>query len=122
MTKEELDKDIQEISEDLEKLDEQKNPVDKQVDEQLNQMGFLWDRVHEKLKKDNTCFHTKKLLVAEGQDPKDVKIHVVEATNTEKGIVAFVSLSDEAVQEIQKQKQEELEKEKAETEEVKEDK
>ena len=100
--KDNIEEELQEIQSDLEK--EEQDTA--KIDEHMQQMAYLWDKVHEKLRKDNTCFHTKKQLVAEGQDPKDVKIHILEANQTDPGIVAFVSVSDEAIQEL-KTKQEE---------------
>ena len=100
-----LEEELQEFKQDLEK----KEADTAQIDMHMEQMAYLWDKVHEKLKADNICFHTKKPLVAEGQDPKDVNIHILEANQTDPGIVAFVSISDEAMKELQELKEKEEE-------------
>lgn len=113
MSKEEVNKE--EISnEDIDsvekELETQSAIQDEKVTEHMQQMGYLWDKVHSKLYEDNVCFHSKKPLVKEGEDPKNVKIHVVEASQVEPGIVAFVSLSDEAYKEITAKQMEEQQK------------
>ena len=109
INEEELDK----IQEELEQQKED-TPDEERVNKHMEQMAYLWDKVHQKLYQDNTCFHTKKPLVKDGEDPKNVGIHVVEATQVEPGIVAFVSLSNEAYKELQAKQEEEQKEEKKE--------
>lgn len=115
MTEKNFEKELENISEEIKQNEDKET---KHINDRMNEMGFLWDRVHEKLKNDNLCYHTKKPLVAEGQDPKDVKIHVLEATSTEPGIVAFVSVSDEAMEELKKLHKKQAEEQAKESDEV----
>lgn len=101
--------DIIEFEKELEeKVVTQEDSIEKDISDKMNEMGFLWDRVQNKLREDNICFHTKKPLVVEGQDPKDVKIHILEARGVDKGVAAFVAISEEAFLEISKQQEEQV--------------
>ena len=112
MTDEQFEKELEDISKEIEQDEQEQKTVDeKQIDDRLQEMGFLWDRVHEKLRKDNICFHTKKQLIKDGQDSKDVKVHVLEASGAQPGVVAFVSVSDEALQLIKEKEEKEKDNE-----------
>ena len=106
MTEQEnFEKEMEELKEQIDNAPKEETPLD----EHIQQMAYLWDKVHEKLRKDNICFHTKKPLIAEGQDPKDVKIHILEANQIEPGIAAFVSISEEAMKQLQEDHSKKLE-------------
>jgi hypothetical protein len=75
----------------------QEDKVDDSVSDRIGEMGFLWDTVNKKLHEDAFCFHTKRKI-----DLTKEKIRVVLARNTDPGVVAFVSLSEEAYQEFLK--------------------
>jgi len=67
------------------------------VEEQLGGMGFLWDTVNSKLKKDSICYSCKKQIDFSGS-----KAHVREASGVDKGVVAFVSLCDDCLKKLEK--------------------
>ena len=108
MSEDNFDNEMKELQDQLDSVET--DNTNAELDSHIQQMGFLWDRVHNKLKEDNICYHTKKPLVAEGQNPKDVKIHVVEASKTEPGISAFVALSDDAYEELLNNQKQQAEK------------
>ena len=86
LTDDEIDKIIkEEINPDIIHDDS----ISEDVDEHLSEMGFLWDVVRNKLEKDKVCFACKKPI-----DLSTEKMHVIEATKTENGVVAFVSLCE----------------------------
>ena len=87
------EEDIKQIQEDIV---DQKDTIDPQVEAHLQEMGFLWDSVQAKFSEDNSCFGCKKDLV------KGEKMHVKEANNTSKGVVAFVSLCQECSDKAEK--------------------
>jgi phage terminase large subunit-like protein len=83
---EELEKFVNDVSE---KVVTQEDKIDSSVEENLGQMGWLWDVVIKKLSDDSTCFLCKKTM------DKEEKPYVVHASKTEQGIVAFISLCKE---------------------------
>ena len=88
MKDEELDTFIQgELKKDI----TQEGSVDESVAQHLGEMGFLWDKVQQKMKEDAICFDCKAELVFEDKKP----VHIVEASKVEKGVVAFVSICQE---------------------------
>lgn len=87
------------VNEELEKDITQDETVDETVDQHLGEMGFLWDRVSEKLKKDGMCFKCKKDV-----DFSNEKINVIQASKTDKGVIAFVSICERCYLEIQRNK------------------
>ena len=65
MSKQEnFEKEMEELKEQIDNAPKEETPLD----EHIQQMAYLWDKVHEKLRKDNICFHTKKPLIAEGSN------------------------------------------------------
>ena len=87
VSEKELDEFIEgELKKDL----TQEDKVDESVDEHLQQMGFLWDRMQHKLHNDKICFGCKKEINIENE-----KLHVIEASSVDKGVVAFVSICEE---------------------------
>ena len=79
--------------------------VDESVNTHMGEMGFLWERVQQKLTKDNTCFHCKKKIDITVEKP----FRVLEATNAEPGIVAFASICDSCIKKIEKTQNEQTE-------------
>jgi hypothetical protein len=111
----ENEKELEDEMEELEKeLEENKEGVQEKIDDQIQQMSYLWDRVHTKLRNDNVCFHSKKPLVNKGDKKENVRMHVLEATTAESGSVTFVSVSHESFLELQEKQQNESKKEKKE--------
>ena len=89
--KELTDNEIDEfVTDELQKDITQEDSIDPSVDEHLSQMGFLWDRAQVKLQKDNLCFICKNKLIIEEDDKKVGQVFVVEATNVEPGVIAFI--------------------------------
>lgn len=78
------------ISDELKKDITQDDKIDESVEQHLQQMGFLWDRVQKKLHDEKHCFGCKKDV-----DIEKTPIHVVEAGGVEKGVVAFCSVCQE---------------------------
>jgi hypothetical protein len=76
---------------------DQSDKVDDSVTDRIGEMGFLWDTVNKKLNEDSICFHTKRKI-----DLTKEKVRIVVAKNVEPGVVAFVSLSEDAYQEFLK--------------------
>ena len=92
----ELDKFIEgELKKDI----TQEDNIDPSVEENINEMGFLWNRVHEKFKKDKTCYKCKKKIKIK----KDKKVHVIEAKKVDKGVIAFVCLCESCFKKIDKE-------------------
>jgi len=100
MVKEEIsEKELDEFIEtELKKDLTQEDKVDESVERHLQEMGFLWDRVQNKFLTDKSCFACKKEVEIEGGN-----VRVVEATSTEKGVVAFVSICEECYTKQQKE-------------------
>ena len=93
MEDDEIDKAI---LENIDKEITQEESINKEVvNEQLGGMGWLYDTVHKKLQKDGECYKCKKQV-----DIAQEKLHVVQATNTEKGVIAFVGLCETCVKEL----------------------
>ena len=91
---EELD---QFIEEEVDKDITQEDSIDPSVDEHLQQMGFLWDRMQNKLKDDKSCFACKKEV-----DFEKEKLHLREASKTDKGVIAFVSVCNACIEKNEK--------------------
>ena len=84
VTDKELDSAIEDVKKDI----DQSGSIDEaQVEMHLQEMGFLWDSVHEKLSEDKICFSCKGAI-----DLKSDKIRVLRANNSDPGVVAFVSV------------------------------
>lgn len=95
---EELEKFVDELANKKDITQEDK--VDESVDEHLGQMGWLWDTVINKLQTDKTCFLCK-TEIEEKKQP-----HVVQASKTEAGVVAFISLCEDCYnKELEKQEE-----------------
>ena len=96
MTDEELDAFI---NDELEKDITQEESIDKKrVDQQLGEMGFLYDRVIKKLNDDKICFSCKRSV-----DIKKENIQVLEAGKTDKGVVAFVGVCVDCFNKLEKE-------------------
>jgi len=80
-----------------EKID-QSDKIDENVETHLQEMGWLWDKVQNKLGKDNVCFGCKQDLSLENKD----NIHVLEANKVEKGVIAFVSICSACFKKLNK--------------------
>lgn len=89
---EDKDKEIDEfIAEGLKKDITQEDKVSDSVTQHLGEMGFLWDRVQQKMQDDGICFSCKKEIIFEN----DAKGNLIEANKVEKGVVAFVIVCEE---------------------------
>lgn len=98
------DKELDDFIEgELKKDITQEDKIDESVERHIQEMGFLWDRVQQKMKDDSVCFDCKKELVLENNE----EVRVVEATKVEKGVVAFVSICKDCFDKTIKQKGEE---------------
>ena len=94
------------IQDGLKKDINQEDKIDESVAQHLGEMGFLWDRVQEKIKNDSICFECKTELVF-----KDgVRVHIVEANKVEKGVVAFVAICDKCYNKEQEKDTKKLDK------------
>jgi len=88
VTEAELDLAIDEARQDI--IDQKNSIDDAQVESHLQEMGFLWSELHEKLLGDKFCFSCSKDIDFE----KD-KIRVLRAGKSDRGVVAFVSVCGE---------------------------
>lgn len=78
------------VKDDLQKDINQLDKIDPSVEIHMQEMGFLWDRVQKKMQEDNTCFKCKKQIK---ESPTDTNpSYILQASGTEKGVVAFVSI------------------------------
>lgn len=103
ITNEELDTFIEgELKKDIDQSDK----IDDSVNEHLGQMGFLWERVNAKLQADKICFKCKKIV-----DFKVTPIHVLEASPSDKGVIAFCSICEECHRELEENFLKQTEKE-----------
>lgn len=83
-----LDKELDSfVNEELQKDITQEDSISPDVGDKLKEMGFLWSKVQDKLIEDGTCFHCKKQVDFSGGI-----IRVLEASKTDKGVIAFVSV------------------------------
>jgi len=82
------------VDEVLEKDITQADSIDnKQLNDHLGGMGFLWDRVNKKLVEDEICFNCKKKVDFSGGN-----LNVREASKVDKGVIAFVGICNECLQ------------------------
>jgi len=84
------------VEEELGKDITQSDKVDKSVEQHLGEMGFLWNRVKERLLEDSICFKCKRDV-----DFSKEKIKVLEAGKTEKGVIAFLSVCEACSKELE---------------------
>lgn len=91
----------EEIDELLEKHITQLDSIDGNVNEHLESMAFLWASTQEKLEKDAICFSCKKTILFETE-----QMQVRLAKNVDAGVVAFVSLCDDCIKMLEKEKEE----------------
>jgi hypothetical protein len=85
---EELDKFVEgDLQKDINQLDR----IDPIIKAHMDEMEFLWDRVQLKLQDDNTCFSCQK-QIKNSKDDSINKSFLLQASNSEKGVIAFVSL------------------------------
>ena len=76
------------IDENLEKDINQSSSIDKDlIEQQMSEMGWLSEIVHRKIEKDKTCFECKRKV-----DFSKEKLHLLEVTKTDPGMVAIVSV------------------------------
>ena len=98
-TEEEYDKELDDFVKDTLSTDiNQLDSIDPSVEAHVQEMGWLWDRVQKKMQEDNACFKCKKQI---REDEKDLenKSFILQASNSEKGVVAFVSLCEKCFKE-----------------------
>jgi len=93
----ELDKIQSEVEQDI--ID-QRDKIDPNVEQHLQEMGYIWDKVHDKLQNDNICFVCKKPLKIE--DEKQSSVYILDANNVDKGVCAFVSVCKECFNSLNK--------------------
>ena len=96
-----MDKNIDEIKEDIDKDVTQENTIDPSVERHLQEMGFLWDVVQDKLNNDKICFECKRALNLDKTSESPDKIHLLQANGVEKGVVAFVAICEECFDKAQ---------------------
>ena len=96
VSEKELDEFVEET---LKKDITQQDKIDESVEQHLQEMGWLWDKVNEKLKNDGTCFKCKREV-----DFSSEKINVLEATKTDKGVIAFVSVCEKCSEKLKNEK------------------
>jgi len=77
--------DEKEIEKDLKKDESQEESIDPSVEKELNEMGYIWNRIMTKFQKDNICFECKKSL-------KGKKVSIIEANTKDKGMIVFLSI------------------------------
>jgi len=99
MEDKELDKFI---NDELKKDITQEENIDPSVDANINEMGYLWNRTHEKFKADNICFKCKKKIKTKKNEKEEKKAHAVEAKKVEPGVIAFVCLCEECFKKMDK--------------------
>ena len=75
---------------------DQSEKVKEETGKHMSQMGWIFDRVHDKLGKDSTCFKCKKEIKAGEQ------LQLLQATNSPEGSVTFVSICDDCFKELEK--------------------
>ena len=88
------------IKEDIEKDINQEDKIDDSVKEHLSSMGFLWDRVNKKLNEDSVCFKCKTKV---DFNNKEVKMQVLQASNSDPGTIAFVSICEKCMEDLKKE-------------------
>lgn len=103
VTDEEIDKFIEEGEQDKEEYI--KENLDPDVERQLNEMGYLWRAVHEKLEKDNVCFECgKKIIDKDAEDHEPMRLII--PGKVDKGVVAFCSVCKDCYERLEKEQQE----------------
>ena len=95
VTETELDASILEVRKDIDQVESIDN---KQVEEHLQEMGFLFAAVREKLENDKICFRCKKSIILGVED-----MRVLQASQSDKGVVAFVSTCQQCFLELEKE-------------------
>ena len=94
------DKELDDFIEgELKKDITQADKVDDSVDQHLGEMGFLWERLQNKLQEDKVCFKCKKTIDLTN---KEKPLQVLEATS-EKGVIAFCSICYDCSKIIEKE-------------------
>lgn len=74
----------------------QSDKIDESVENQLGQMGWLYDVLIKKLNNDKVCYSCKKSVKLEDNE----NIEVLEVSNVDKGLVAFCGVCKECLQKI----------------------
>ena len=87
---------VEVIFPDEEEVIDQNEKVKEETAKHLSQMGWLFDKVHEKLGTDSVCFKCKK-KIKKGEEMK-----LTNVAGTEKGLIAFVALCPICVKEYEK--------------------
>lgn len=85
------------VAEELKPDITQNDSIDPSVNEALGQMGWLYKVCRDKIDKDHSCFVTKKKI------PDGQKMYIMEAAGVEAGLCAFVSVSEEGKEILEKQ-------------------
>lgn len=94
------DKDLDKfVEEELGKDITQENTVDKTVDQQLGEMGWLFDSSRKKLEKDRICYKCKKDV-----DFTKTPLQILEASKVEKGVWAIVSICSDCYNKLKTEK------------------
>ena len=95
------DEKIDEVIEEIATEVTQQDSIDESVSQHMGEMGFLWERVQQKLHTDGICFKCRKIINIEKGDT----IQLLEATKVDSGVVAFVGVCDKCVIELQKEQE-----------------
>lgn len=83
------------VEQDLKKTISQEDKISENVEEQMRQMGWLWDCVIKKLSDDRTCYKCKCELDFSVEKPQ-----VLETGGTEKGLAVFCSICSKCFEEL----------------------
>ena len=94
------------FQEDEEEYIDQSEKVKKETGKRLAEMGFLFDKTHEKLGKDKTCYNCKK-EIKNGEELK-----LTNCSGTDKGLSCFVSLCLDCAKKYEEDKVEKSKKNK----------
>lgn len=74
-----------------EEIIDQSEKVKEETAKRISEMGWLFDKVHSKLGSDSICFDCKRKIKS-GEE-----VRIVDASESEKGTVIFVSLCSDCV-------------------------
>jgi len=87
------------ITKEVDKDIDQSDSIDQEVVESsIGEMGFLWNQTRTKLEKDAYCFDCKRTT-----DFASEKMHVLQASKTDMGVVAFVSVCEPCFKKLDKE-------------------
>jgi len=95
------DKEIEEFSDIMNKDITQEDSIAPEVEQELGEIGWLWDRVKSKFKEDNVCYVCKKKMKVEEDDKPELR--VLEASS-QPAVISFVCICTECYdKELEKQ-------------------